>query len=158
MPSLIGGPLHSDIQPPAYSHAKSGSRFVNRNRRRRRSGVAAVEFAVCLPVLVLLVFGAIEASSFIFLKQSISVACYEGIREAAKSEGDTADATARAQAILDSRGVNDYTIDFPNGVEGLSRGEQVICQVTAPTNTNSPLAGNWINNRNLTVRVVMLRE
>ncbi|WP_230776027.1 TadE/TadG family type IV pilus assembly protein [Roseiconus lacunae] len=127
-------------------------------RRRTRRGVAAVEFAVCLPILVLLVFGSIEASSFIFLKQSLSVASYEGIREAAKDDGTEADARARAQAILDSRGVNDYAIDFPSGVEALGRGDQVVCQVTAPTNTNSPLAGQWITNRNLTASVVMLRE
>ncbi|WP_233148653.1 TadE/TadG family type IV pilus assembly protein [Rhodopirellula sp. MGV] len=138
------------------SSSPSGTRL--RDRKDARSGVAAVEFAVCLPILVLLVFGAIEASSFIFLKQSISVACYEGIREAAKDDGTAAIATARAQAILDSRGVNNYTIEFPTGVEGLDRGDQVVCEVSAPTNVNSPLAGDWITNRNLTARVVMLRE
>ena len=53
----------------------------HKQHRGERRGVAAVEFAVCLPVIILLVFGAIEASSFIFLKQSLNVAAYEGIRE-----------------------------------------------------------------------------
>ena len=135
---------------------KSVSRF--RSRRCDRSGVAAVEFAVCLPVIVLLVFGSIEASSFIFLKQSLSVACYEGIREAAKYGATDADATARAEAILESRGVNDFEIRFPEGVDALSRGDQVVCEVSAPTRTNSPLAGEFIENRTLTARVVMLKE
>lgn len=127
-------------------------------RRQQRFGVAAVEFAVCLPVIVLLVFGSIEASSFIFLKQSLSVACYEGTREAAKLGSTDATATDRAQAILESRGVNDFEIRFPEGVTDLTRGQQVVCEVAAPTRTNSPLAGEFITNRTLTARVVMLKE
>lgn len=134
------------------------TKLVSRRHRPRRKAVAAVEFAVCLPVLVLLVFGSIEASSFIFLKQTLSVACYEGIREAAKSGATDVDATARAQAILDSRGVNDFEIEFPSGVADLERGEQVVCEVSAPTRTNSPLAGEFVTNRVLTARVVMLKE
>ncbi|MCA9139783.1 MAG: pilus assembly protein [Planctomycetales bacterium] len=126
--------------------------------RPKRVGVAAVEFAVCLPVIVLLVFGSIEASSFIFLKQSLSVACYEGTREAAKLGSTDATATARAQSILESRGVNDFEIRFPEGVTDLARGQNVICEVTAPTRTNSPLAGEFVTNRILTARVVMLKE
>ena len=129
-----------------------------RDPRGNRRGVAAVEFAVCLPVIVLLVFGSIEASSFIFLKQSLSVACYEGTREASKTGSTDAEATTRAQAILESRGVNDFEIRFPSGVTGLSRGEQVVCEVAAPTRTNSPLAGEFVTNRVLTARVVMLKE
>lgn len=126
-------------------------------RPDRRRGVAAVEFAVCLPVIVLLVFGAIEASSFIFLKQSLSVASYEGIREASKNGSTLASATARAEAILNSRGVNNFNVDFPNGVD-LDRGQNIICAITAPTQTNSPLAGQFIANRDLTARAVMLKE
>ncbi|MEO1616032.1 MAG: TadE family protein [Planctomycetota bacterium] len=124
----------------------------------KRRGAAAVEFAVCLPVIVLLVFGSIEASSFIFLKQSLSVACYEGAREGAKPDSNIADATTRAENILDSRVVNDYEVRFPNGIDGLERGDRIICEVSAPTNSNSPLAGDFITNRVLTARVVMLKE
>jgi Flp pilus assembly protein TadG len=50
-----------------------------------RRGVAAAEFAVCLPVLVLVVFASIEACSMIFLKESLTVAAYEGSRVALQS-------------------------------------------------------------------------
>ncbi|WP_182870407.1 TadE/TadG family type IV pilus assembly protein [Rhodopirellula sp. JC639] len=140
------------------SPSRGGSTGGRRRRGRKRGGVAAVEFAVCLPVIVLLVFGSIEASSFIFLKQSLSVACYEGIREAAKPGSTESQADARALAILESRGVNDFEIRFPSGVENLQRGDQVICEVSAPTQTNSPIAGEFVSNRNLTARVVMLKE
>ena len=50
---------------------------LKRNRcywRRKFSGVAAAEFAVCLPLIVLLVFGSIEATNYIFLKQTLNIA------------------------------------------------------------------------------------
>jgi len=124
-----------------------------------RRGVAAVEFAVCLPVLALLVFGAIEASSFIFLKQSLSVAAYEGIREAVRLDSNSTNGINRAQNILNARSVNDFNIDFPNGdTAAADRGDVIVIEVSAPTTTNSPLAGEWLTNRTLTARVVMVKE
>lgn len=130
-----------------------------RSCKRNRRGVATVEFAVCLPVLVLLVFGSIEASSFIFLKQSLNVAAYEGIREAVRLDGDNASGDSRAVNILSSRGVNDFSVSFPGGeTSGLPRGSDVVIEVTAPTSTNSPLAGQFIPNRIVTARIVMVKE
>jgi Flp pilus assembly protein TadG len=128
-------------------------------KRSNRRGVAAVEFAVCLPVLVLLVFGAIEASSFIFLKQSLNVAAYEGIRETVRIGSNNANGTDRAQNILTARTVNDFNIAFPNGeASGANRGDEIVIEVSAPTATNSPLAGQWLANRTLTARIVMVKE
>lgn len=127
--------------------------------RRRRRGTAAVEFAVCLPVIVLLVFGSIEASAFIFLKQALTVAGYEGVRNASGARGTEATATDASEAILNSRNVQDFTVRFPNGDPGSqTRGDRVVVEVTAPTQTNSPLAGQFITNQILTARVVMLKE
>ncbi len=124
-----------------------------------RRGTAAVEFAVCLPVLVLLVFGSIEASSYIFLKQSLTAASYEGVREAAKSTSTEETALATATSILESRSVRDFQISFPEGdIANVPRGEPITCEVTAPTQTNSPLAGGFVPNRILTARIVMLKE
>lgn len=126
---------------------------------RHRRAAAAVEFAVCLPVLVLLVFGSIEASSFIFLKQSLAVGAYEGVRTAIRDDGTSADARTRAENILSARGVNDFSITFPNGESlDIDRGDEVVIEVSAPTQTNSPLAGQFITNRTITSRVVMVKE
>jgi len=135
---------------------RTNSRHSLRSNRR---GVAAVEFAVCLPVLALLVFGAIEASSFIFLKQSLNVAAYEGIRQSIRIGSSNADGADRAQNILTAHTVNDFNISFPNGESANAiRGSEVVIEVSAPTATNSPLAGQWLTNRILTSRVVMVKE
>ena len=139
-------------------------RFARRNHTnnkhlRHRRGNAAVEFAVCLPIIVLLVFGSIEASSFIFLKQSLSAAAYEGAREAMRRRSGSAEATARATAILASRQVQGFQINFPAIDPSLAqRGDEIMVQVTAPTGPNSPLAGEFVANRILTSNVVMVKE
>ena len=127
--------------------------------RHARQAVAAVEFAVCLPVILILVFGAIEASSFIFLKQSLHIAAYEGARQAVRIESNNEDATQNVQNILTSRNVRDFSVAFPNGEAGkANRGDEIVVEVSAPTNTNSPLAGQFVSNRILTARVVMVKE
>jgi len=45
-----------------------------------QSGVAAVEFAIILPVLVVLIFGMIEFSLLFFNKAMLTNACREGAR------------------------------------------------------------------------------
>ena len=130
----------------------------NSNAAKRR-GAAAVEFAVCLPLLVLLVFGSIEASSFIFLKQSLNVAAYEGIREAIRNDSSEAEARDRAINILTTRDVQGFTISFPAGnVDDAERGQDVVIEVSAPSELNSPLVGQFVTNRLLTARVVMVKE
>ena len=37
-------------------------------------------------------------------------------------------------------------------------GDEVVVEVSAPTSTNSPLAGRFVTNRTLTARVVMVKE
>ncbi len=130
-----------------------------RPRGRRRSGTAVVELAVCLPVIILLVFGSIEAASFIFLKQSLSVAAYEAARESIRNTSNNANGESRASNVLDARNVQSYSISFPNGESATApRGSEIVVLVTAPTQPNSPLAGQFVANRQLTARVVMVKE
>lgn len=133
-------------------------RAVRRQTDCRR-GAAAVEFAVCLPLLVLLVFGSIEASSMIFLKQTLNLAAYEATREAIRNGCSNADGTLRAQQILDGRSISGSQIQFTEG-ESLDadRGDEVVVEVSAPSADNSPLIGRFISNRVLTARVVMIKQ
>ncbi len=51
-----------------------------RQMKRRQDGIAAVEFAIVLPVLILLLFGIIEFGLVLFNKQVITNASREGTR------------------------------------------------------------------------------
>jgi Flp pilus assembly protein TadG len=141
-----------------FAVSSSGSASLPLRSSCRR-GVAAIEFAILLPVVALLVFGSIEAASFIFLKQSLQVAAYEGVREAVRGNSTEAQAITRATDILQSRQIRDTRIRFTRGEVAMAkRGEPVVIEISAPTQSNSPLAGRWIGNRTLTARLLMLKE
>jgi Flp pilus assembly protein TadG len=124
----------------------------------RRRGTAVVEFAVCLPLLMLIVLGAMEATHAIFLKQALSAAAYEGMRVAIEPGGKQADAVRQAESILNARLVKGSTIVFDRNVDVTPRGQKVAVQVSAPISSNSPFIGRVIADRIVTVRTVMVKE
>jgi hypothetical protein len=124
-----------------------------------RNGAALVEFAVCLPVLMIMILGSMEASSAVFVKQALTTSAYEGIREAMRRGSTTSVSTARAQEVLTARRIRNSTIRFtPSSVESAARGSNIIIEVSAPYATNSPFFGNVIPDRITSVRTVMVKE
>jgi Flp pilus assembly protein TadG len=87
---------------------------VARRRRGRADerGAAAVEFALVVPVLLLLLFGIISYGYMLSFRQAISQAAAEGARAAAVTLAGTSDAQRSALArtaveeALDSYGVD----------------------------------------------------
>ncbi len=150
--------------PAAMSETSTNLRQLSRrcshNRRRSdRNGAALVEFAVCLPILMVLILGSIEATSAIFLKQSLVAAAYEGVREAAKLRGSAASATQFATNVLNARQVKSFRIVFtPADPETAARGDRVTIEVSAAISANSPFIGKVIQDRTLVARAVMVKE
>ena len=68
-----------------------------------RRGVAAVEMAVCLPLLTIFSLGAIETANVIYLKQALVQVAYEGARAGMQSSATAADVTTRCNEIITSR-------------------------------------------------------
>ena len=128
-------------------------------KQRRRKGAAAVELAVCLPPLILLVFAAIEGCSMIFVTQSLSAAAYEGIRVAIKDDGTSAEALALCNQILSDRGVSGTQVRLnPADVQTPARGDLVRIVVRAPCDANSIMPGWFFRGRVLETRVYMVKE
>ncbi len=65
-----------------------------------------------MPLLVLLAFGSIELSNMVFLKQSLSIAAYEGARMATRPGATQAQANNRIQQVLAARNVTSYTVTY----------------------------------------------
>ncbi len=128
-------------------------------RRKARHGAALVEFAIFLPVLVLIVFGAIEASGFIFLKQSLHITAYEVARNATRDDATNGSAQSIGNNLLQARQIRGASIDL--GVADITkvpRGTELTVRVSAPTASNTQLSGKFIRNRTLTATVVMVKE
>ncbi len=135
-----------------------------RNERRvgsraRRRGVAASELAVCLPVIVLLVLAMIEACTMIFLKQSLTVAAYEGARTALEPQAAARDVQSSADGVLADRRVQKATVTIrPTNFAALEPGEYIEVTVSAPTGPNSVIPGSFLRGRTLSATAVMMKE
>lgn len=134
-----------------------------RNRSRRpvngRSGVAAAELAVCLPVIILLVLAMIECCTMIFLKQSLTVASYEGIRTALQQNASAADVQAACNGILTDRRVQGGVVTIrPNDFQTLAPGQFIEVIVSAPSDPNSVIPASFFNGRTLSGSAEMMKE
>lgn len=109
-----------------------------RRPNQKRKAAAIVEFVICLPVLIVLVMGAIECTSMIFVDQSLNVVAYEGIRAAIKASAQPGDAMARAQQVIAERKLKSAQVTFqPSEPAGITRGTPITITVTAPCEANS---------------------
>lgn len=102
-----------------------------------RRGTATVELAVCLPVLVLVTLGAIEATNAIYLKQALTSIAYEGVRAASSAGGTTSDAEQVCQTMLAARNIRGATFTCTPITASTSPGTPISVNVTASVANNS---------------------
>lgn len=133
-----------------------------RNKKRgfiQRKAAAAVELAVCLPVIVILALGSMEAASMIFLRQALVQSAYETVKEAARAQGSEALALTRSREVLAFRNIQDETVTIePAGTEALDRGTEITVTVSAPGDTNSIFPFGPFRNREVSVSATMVKE
>jgi len=130
-----------------------------RIRRQLRRGGATVELAICLPLITLLAFSAIEVSNKIFLQESLTQAAYEGALVGARKGGTATKAEDRVSAILTARNVNGFSASLsPTAIETLPAGSQITITVTAPVGGNSLLPGQLFPRANLSARLTFVKE
>lgn len=127
--------------------------------RRKRFGVAATELAVCLPVIVLLVVATVEACSMVFVKQSLTVAAYEGVRTALEKGATAADVQATCDQILRDRKIVGGTVVInPANFQTLPPGQYVDVTVSAPCDRNTIVPNGFYRGRNLSATASMMIE
>lgn len=121
-------------------------------------GVAATELAVCLPIVVLIVLATIESCSALFLKQSLTVAAYEGARTAIEKGATAATVQTACNNILTDRRVKGSKITISPTISTLKPGDYVDVTVSAPCNSNSPVPTSFFRGRTLTAKASMMIE
>ena len=107
--------------------------------RSKKHGVASVELAICLPVIVIIVLGALSASSMIFMRQAVVQSAYETIKEAIRTDGTVASALQRGNDVLNFRNITPTSIVFdPADPQSVPRGTPVtvtlsLIHISEPT-------------------------
>ncbi len=138
---------------------KQFNRLRKKYRGRPKLGAAAVEFAVVSPVLVLLLFGTIEACRIIYLRQTLTIAAYEATRIALVPKSTSGQVIAAANNILTDRGVKDAVVTITPSTFSTAPIQSFIeVRVTAPANSNSLVKANFFAGKFLVGRCSMMKE
>jgi Flp pilus assembly protein TadG len=117
--------------------------------RRRDAGQAAVEFAIALPIVVLLLLGIVQLVVVARDQLAVELAAREGARAASVSASPDASAARAAQHATGLRPLNVATrLD----------GARVTVSVEHVNTTDVPLIGVFIADVTVTARATMSRE
>jgi Flp pilus assembly protein TadG len=92
--------------------AKTKMNLSARIVRRQRFGAAAVEFAVVLPVIVLLLLGAVEFGRAVMVQHTLQEAAQAGCRLYASPDTDMDDADAIVSAALAKADITEFEIQY----------------------------------------------
>jgi len=114
------------------------------DRRRKQRGAALVEFAIVLPVLVLLLFGIIEFTRAYSAKTTMTHAAREGARTLAL-RGTVSDAQARVRASSPSLNQSNLTITTVPASGVCTPGQTVSVVVSYQMPYSIPMfrSGDW---------------
>ena len=140
-------------------HKSNKKTLAKRNRLRNRKGAAVVEFAVCLPLIMLIMLGSIEAANMLFLRQALVQASYEGAKAAVRLDSDNATVVEIANLVAAGRRIEGFTVEtVPADVTTVPPGDFIRVRTSAPVNSNSFISGTVFRNLTLDAEAVMVKE
>ena len=121
-------------------------------QRHGDRGVALVEFALILPLLMMLIFGIVQFGTLFNRRQAVHAAAREGARVASLQSTTLADIDARiSDALIGVSFATTPTVTVTPNVnkpcEG-RRGETVLVVVSVPMNVEIPMLGSHLVNVN----------
>ena len=125
--------------------------------KQSRRGVSAVEFAMTLPILLALVFGAYEISRANMMMHTIEAACYEGARLGIVPGATPEECIAATQLVLGTAGIRNAQITVtPENLRNES--DNISVSVTASFRDNTVLAPFFMGDGQFERSCVLTRE
>ena len=126
-------------------------------RISRRSGASAVEFALCAPLLFLLVFASWEFSRANMIPGTMENAAYEGCRRGIVPGASASDVRASAQAVLNSAFATNaiLTVTPPVIIDDTP---EVTVTIDVPLDQNSWVPPFFLGGRTLRSSYTLARE
>jgi Flp pilus assembly protein TadG len=132
---------------------------------RSRAGAAAVELALCLPILLTTALGMIETCNVVFLQARMQSAAFEAARLATRPTTSQAVAATATQVIADANtlltqlGVSNATVTLsPASLSSVTPGTLVTVTITARLVNNSVTCLVLSNSLSLTAQATMIIE
>lgn len=128
------------------------SRINRRQRRRQRQGALLVEFAVCLPILLLFLFGLWEYSRMEVVRETVKAAAFEGARQGIVEGATVAEMEQSADSWLRAFAIRGGQVD------GTLTSESATMVITVPLLQNSFSATIFSRDAEITSRIELKRE
>lgn len=119
---------------------------------RRDTGQAAVELALCLPLVMLLLLGVVQVAMVVRGELLVQHAAREGARAASVSATPAPSAARAVEAALGTAGMD------ADGASTAVAGGQVRVTVRATTRTDVPLVGALVGDVSHRAAVAMVLE
>jgi Flp pilus assembly protein TadG len=144
-----------------FATKKISSPLSRRLHRDSRSGIATIEAAFCIPVIIILMFGTLEICSGYYLKESLEIAAYEGARFGARQNTTPEDVREYVTDILADRNVTvtDADITITPATFGNQRVlDPLTVSVSCSATENSMFAFELFSGRILTGEVTYAFE
>lgn len=135
---------------------------MHRRKMKSRRATATVECALCLPLVFTLTVATIDLCSAMFIRESLTLAAYEGARIGIAKGNTNAEVTARIEEFLVERGVefeagNTVSFGSPdfNTADTL---DNVTVTVSVPCTGNLLGPDLFFGDRQLTASITMRKE
>lgn len=120
------------------------------HRARNERGIATVDYAIVLPLLVMLVFGVVELSIAYNRQNGLHAAALEGARAASQPHTTTSDVVSRVRTalrgVLSNRDIQNAVVtvtpDTDQPCNQQPPGSRVVVTVSAPDQLSIPLFKN----------------
>jgi Flp pilus assembly protein TadG len=122
-----------------------------------RCGAALVEFAVVLPIILLIFAAMIEISRVLLLQHSADTAAYEGARNAMVPGATSDEATQAAQALLTAAGLKSSKITV-TPTEITEATPLITVQVEIPIAPNAWISPTWFGQSSVTSETTLFCE
>lgn len=118
----------------------------------KRPGQAMTEFALLVPVMLMMVLGIFEAGRFFYIASAVANAAREGARYGITHAGDSSGIRSRAMNSSPELGITTGDVDVdcePSCVHG----NQVVVQIAYTFSPITPLLPNFELQRKATMRI-----
>jgi Flp pilus assembly protein TadG len=124
-----------------------------------RRGVAALECAIVLPFILIIMTGTLEICSGIYLKESLTICAFEGVRVGVRRRGTADMVNDRVQEVLAERQIVNASVTvLPTDFASLAALDPITVIVEAPANGNTAFNYGVMTGRTVAASVSFVRE
>ncbi len=135
---------------------RSACRSTRRNAPSRL-GAVTVEFALCVSIFFMFVFGMLELSRYIYVGHAVQMVAYESARAGVTPGASAADVQTRCDNLMAATGVRNYTMVMnPAEINHLT--ENVSVTILCNFGENSWVPPTYLTDRLITSTISLQHE